>query len=201
MAAGDRNWKEFVGPAERWDSQAALQFITLVELGLRGRHKLCDVGCGSLRAGRLFIPYLDYGCYHGIEPEAWLLQAGIDSHLGASMGALRAPWFIVNRTDFPVQDFGVRFDFVLAQSVLTHADPDQVRLFLKNSAESLAPGGRIVANWVPGPDSRKRGWQYPGCVTYSTTFMRLAGEAVGLKLRQHRNKALGLTGLWGVWEK
>lgn len=201
MAVGDRNWREFVGPADRWDKQAAMQFTTLVCFGLRGHHRLCDVGCGSLRAGRLFIPYLDRDCYYGIEPEEWLVNEGLWNHVGEDLERLRHPDFITGRHDFPIGEWGVAFNYILAQSVLTHADPDQVRLFLAQSGAALAPGGIILATWAEGKDFTGTGWQYPRSVYYSDTFMRMAGEAAGLRFEQHHNSVLGLKGNWGVWRK
>jgi SAM-dependent methyltransferase len=193
-----------VGPAARWDTQAAFQFISLVSLGMRGHHRLCDVGCGSLRAGRLFIPYLGPGCYYGIEPETWLLDEGRELHVGRDLEAQRSPQFIAGRRDFPVAAFGVYFDYVLAQSILTHADQEQVQEFLGNAAQALAPGGCIVANWqesLSGCDFEGRGWQYPSCVPYTEAFMRRAGEEAGLKLWRHRVAAADLICSWGVWKK
>jgi hypothetical protein len=199
---GDLNWKDYVGPAERWDTQAAHQFTLLVKHGLRGRHRLCDVGCGSLRAGRLFIPYLDLQCYYGIEPEGWLLEEGIKHHVGYSQVAIREPRFITSRRDFPLQEFRVKFDYVLAQSIFTHATQDQVKLCLCNAAECLAPGGQILATWQKGPKDSERGeWRYPGCVSYTTDFMHAAGKAAGLKLVTEHHGALGLRGLWGTWRR
>ena len=66
--AGDDHYRAFVGPAWRYDLLAALQFQAMTSLGLREYHSLLDVGCGSLRAGRLFIPYLLPGRHFGIEP-------------------------------------------------------------------------------------------------------------------------------------
>jgi len=203
MAAGDRNWREFVGPKERWDSQAAFQFCSLISLGLRERHYLCDVGCGSLRAGRLFIPYLERCRYHGIEPEGWLLEQGITEHVGHDLKVKRWPTFIWGRTDFPLSEFGVKFDYVLAQSILTHTGPEQVDQFLAESAKALAPDGMIVANWQESRTGRcaeKPGWTYPGCVPYTEKFMREAGLRVGLRLRRHQVAAAGLICSWGVWE-
>lgn len=197
---GDRTWKDYVGPADRWDKQAAHQFTLLVKQGLRGRHRLCDVGCGSLRAGRLFIPYLDRDCYFGIEPEGWLLTEGLDLHVGAQLMANRRPHFLVGR-DFPLQDFGVEFDYVLAQSIFTHASQDQIRDCLRNAAECLAPDGQILANWAKGKDFTGEGWQYPHSVFYTTDFMRAAGKAAGLKLVTTCHDTLGLKCLWGIWRK
>src|SRR5262245_46565510 len=48
--------RDFVGPVERYDIVAAMMFSLLAALGLRGHHRLLDIGCGSLRVGRLLIP-------------------------------------------------------------------------------------------------------------------------------------------------
>ncbi len=202
MTVGDRNWREYVGPAGRWDSQAAMQFTTLVGFGLREKHRLCDVGCGSLRAGRLFIPYLEAGSYFGIEPEAWLVEDGLRLHVGEDLVGLRSPQFIVGRRDFPIQAFGVDFNFILAQSVLTHATQEQVHEFLGNAAAALAPGGIILATWAKGnADANPKEWQYPQCVGYTNRFMDLAGVAAGLQFSEYHNKVLDLVGCWGVWRK
>lgn len=62
------SYREYVGPETEYDLIGAMQFRLLSTLGLRENHKLLDFGCGSLRAGRLFIPYLNPGNYTGVEP-------------------------------------------------------------------------------------------------------------------------------------
>ena len=74
-----------IGPADFYDVLTAIQFNLLTALGLREKHFLVDIGCGSLRAGRLLIPYLASGHYFGIEPLPWLIQEGIDKEIGESM--------------------------------------------------------------------------------------------------------------------
>ena len=56
--SGSLDYREYVGTSETYDIGGAIQFNLLTTLGLREHHRLLDVGCGSLRAGRLFIPYL-----------------------------------------------------------------------------------------------------------------------------------------------
>jgi hypothetical protein len=70
------NYKSFVGPANEYDLMGATQFTLLTSLGLRGQHSLLDFGCGSIRAGRLFIPYLDESNYYCIEANQQLLEEG-----------------------------------------------------------------------------------------------------------------------------
>src|SRR4051812_31216030 len=66
-----------VGNRTRYDLMGATQFALLFALGLRESHTVCDVGCGSLRAGRLLIPYLEADRYCGIEPRTDVLEAGL----------------------------------------------------------------------------------------------------------------------------
>src|SRR5260221_10635897 len=63
------DYRAFVGPEDGYDRMSAMQFNLLTFLGLREDHYPLYIGCGSLRAGRLFIPYLKPGRYFGIEPQ------------------------------------------------------------------------------------------------------------------------------------
>jgi hypothetical protein len=60
---GSRDYRAYIGPTSRYDFMGASQFRLATTLGLRSGHKLLDFGCGSLRAGKLFIPYLETGNY------------------------------------------------------------------------------------------------------------------------------------------
>ena len=66
---GSRDYRAFVGSPETYDAMSALQFNLLTLLGLRDHSSFLDIGCGSLRGGRLFITYLLPGRYCGVEPE------------------------------------------------------------------------------------------------------------------------------------
>ena len=50
-----------------WDQMGEKQLAFLRKEGLRIEHKLLDVGCGTLRAGRLFIGFLAPGNYTGFD--------------------------------------------------------------------------------------------------------------------------------------
>src|SRR5688572_4495446 len=108
--AGDRHYRAFVGPPATYDIIAASQFNLLTSLGLRDHHKLLDIGCGSLRGGRLFIPYLQPESYYGIEPEQWLVEDGIENEIGHDQIALKSPRFDYN-AEFNLRVFGEHFDF------------------------------------------------------------------------------------------
>src|SRR3990172_12495843 len=93
LPIGSRHYRAYVGPPEKYDLVAASQFNLLTWLGLRESHFLLDIGCGSLRAGRLFIPYLLPGHYFGIEPEQWLIEDGIKNELGPDILRVKRPVF------------------------------------------------------------------------------------------------------------
>jgi len=93
---------------------------------MRQHHSLLDIGCGSLRGGRLFIPYLNSNCYYGVEPEKWLVKEGISKECGQDLINLKSPSFLYTR-DFSFDRFNVKFDYILAQSVFSHTTSEQIQ--------------------------------------------------------------------------
>ncbi|MDP6144025.1 MAG: hypothetical protein QGF49_07785, partial [Candidatus Marinimicrobia bacterium] len=93
LKAGDNHYMAYVGPPTQYDFMGATQFRLLSTLGLRANHSLLDFGCGSLRAGRLFLTYLDEGAYFGIEPNKWLIEDAIKNQIGKDLATLKKPNF------------------------------------------------------------------------------------------------------------
>ena len=171
------DYRAYVGPRERYDLIGAMQFNLLTGLGLRDHHALLDIGCGSLRAGRLFIPYLLPDKYCGIEPNAWLVEKGLDEELGRSILGVKRPRFHYGM-DFDLSVFGQSFDFILAQSVVTHAAKTQIQKCLNEVAKVMAQHGMFCATYLVGDaDYEGLAWVYPGCTRYTHACVeRLAGD-------------------------
>lgn len=142
--AGD--YRRRVGRPGWYDQLAAMQVSLLFVAGLRETHRLADVGCGSLRAGRMLIPYLKPDRYFGIEPEGWLIDEGLENELGRDVLKVKRPSFR-RVADFSLGGFGVEFDYVLCQSVFSHAYPGLLRLGLRNISASLASSGKLLATF------------------------------------------------------
>src|SRR6476620_11634010 len=85
VAPGARHYRAFIGATQTYDIFAYMQFSLMTLLGLRQEHTLLDIGCGSLRAGKLFLVYLLPGRYFGIEPEQWLVEEGIEKEIGSEL--------------------------------------------------------------------------------------------------------------------
>lgn len=183
LPIGAKHPRAFVGAAEGYDIMAATQFSIMTLLGLRQDHYFLDIGCGSLRGGRLFIPYLEPERYHGIEPEAWLVEHGIEHEVGRDLIDIKRPVFSDNN-QFRLSIFDQQFDFVLAQSNFSHASRSQIASCLEEAGKVMAPGALFVATFLMGErDYAGDAWVYPGCVTYTLDTMRALGKEQGLACR------------------
>jgi SAM-dependent methyltransferase len=179
LKPGDPHYRAYVGPPEDYDLIAAMTFNLLTTLGLRQHHTLLDIGCGSLRIGRLLIPYLNRGKYFGIEPAEWLVAEGIEHELGKAVVQTKRPTFLFTDSPSAIVQANTSFDFALAQSIFSHCGLDLIKGWLSAVSRSLAQGGALVATFLPGEeDSPRTGWIYPECVNYRrATLERAAAEA------------------------
>jgi SAM-dependent methyltransferase len=135
----------------KWKRMGPLQLRFLKEHGMRRRHVLLDVGCGPLRAGRHFVRYLHPGNYYGIDVNATLLDAGYDLELSPELRE-RLPRDHLRATERFDCDFGVLFDYAIANSVFTHVSLNHIRLCLYRLAPRMRVGGRFYATFFDAPD-------------------------------------------------
>lgn len=174
---GDNNYKAYVGPPDRYDFMGATQFRLLTSLGLRADHKLLDFGCGSLRSGKLFIPYLNSGNYFGQDPNQWLIDEGLSNELGTSIVDVKRPTFS-NVDDFTIQ-FNEKFDYIVAQSIFSHTDLSLTKKGLRSIYNALSDNGIALVTIIEGKDyNGEESWVYPGCTSFRPkTIKKLLSEA------------------------
>jgi SAM-dependent methyltransferase len=181
LKTGDHDYRAFVGPPDQYDVMGATQFSLLYALGMRSDHRLLDIGCGSLRAGRLFIAYLNPGGYAGLEPNAWLVEDAIEKELGREVLALKAPVFVHNQ-EFDISGLG-SFDFIVAQSIASHTGPTMTKELLRTIRRGLVPTGCAVVTFMHSrrSDNSTEGWFYPTCVLYRRQTIEQWCREAGLK--------------------
>jgi hypothetical protein len=122
-----------------------MQFEFMKIQGLQPRHRLLEIGCGSLRAGRFFIPYLDADNYMGFDMDEQLVKKGLAKEVAPEFIASKRPCFVFNdRFDFA--PFHHKSDLAISQSVFTHLTPTQIVICLKN-LKSFAPACRLFATF------------------------------------------------------
>jgi len=169
-----------VGPADKYDVLGFMQLNILVREGLREQHRVLDIGCGSLRGGRFLLLYLAPGCYYGLEKDETLVQAGITQEVSAGLITLKRPTFKYV-ADFDLRFGGIKFDYILAQSILSHASQTQVRKIMTEVAQVLAPRGRFLFTYFQGPvDYSGAGWAQAPDAHYTERWMAAAANAAGL---------------------
>lgn len=109
-----------VGPPDLWEMKRRFQIDFLRGVGLKPRHRLLDLGCGTLRGGIPFIDYLEPGHYAGVEVREEVLDEGrrelVESGLAGKLPQL------VHCPRLATLELGRRFDVAWAFAVLIHME-------------------------------------------------------------------------------
>lgn len=148
IAAGEH--RRYVGGV--WESHGRRQLEFMISRGLRPHHRLIDIGCGAFRAGRHFVDYLEPGHYYDVDANHSVMQAGYDTELTDEQRA-RLPIENLRANDRFDTDFGVTFDFAIANSVFTHVSLNHIRLCMFRLDRVMAPGGEFYATFFVRKDS------------------------------------------------
>lgn len=180
---GDKHHRAYIGPPDEYDLVSAMSFSLLAAGGLRQHHRLLDIGCGSLRLGRLLIPYLNAGNYTGLEPNEWLVKDGLRYELGDSLAAVRKPVFLFD-TGLDELASDTRFDYAIAQSIFSHTAPDLLERWISDVSHRLADTGVLFATVIEGASPCEgSGWIYPECVEYPPAAVEELAQRYGLSFR------------------
>ena len=176
----DPKHRKYIG--KEWDLLGAHQLSFLVQMGMREHHNLLDIGCGSFRGGRFLLMYLQPGHYFGVEPEKWLVDDGIKHEVSQGLVDLKQPCIHFDG-DADFSWFKAEFDYVLAHSILIHANLAWIEKCFKEVKKVLKPDGMFLANVrFRSIDDTGLEWDYPTNRRYRLeTFKRIAEEA-GLKM-------------------
>jgi cyclopropane fatty-acyl-phospholipid synthase-like methyltransferase len=128
-----------------WEKLGQLQLDFMVEQGLRPDHRLLDIGCGCLRGGVKFIPYLDKSNYYGIDINESLLEA---AKFEIDLGQLadKNPNLLLNNA-FEFDKFATKFDFMISISLFTHLPMNIILRCLKRVAENLTVEGKYYSTF------------------------------------------------------
>jgi len=163
-----------------WEEIGQLQFRYMIGEGLKPGHYFLDVACGSLRAGILFIPYLETGHYLGIDKEQSLIDAGINAELSQNVYEQKKPRFLVSE-DFEFDKFGVKVDFALAQSLFTHLPPSLILQCLAKLRGVIAKQGAFYATFweVDNPHKNPDKPHDHGYFAYTKEQMGDFGNSLG----------------------
>lgn len=182
LKPGDEHYRAYVGPPEDYDLISAMVFNLLTCAGLRQHHRVLDIGCGSLRIGRLLIPYLNPGNYIGVEPNKWLIDDGIFNEVGEDLVRIKKPLFLFNSS---LKEFSepANLDFAVAQSIFSHCSKNLISDWLSQVSSHLKENGALFATFLIADEDYDGDevWIYPGCVRYTPKTMATLAHVAGLE--------------------
>ncbi|NBM17134.1 class I SAM-dependent methyltransferase [Streptomyces sp. GC420] len=130
-----------VASSESWERIGRMQYTYLVDgHGLRPGHRMLDIGCGNLRAGRLFIARLEPGDYYGIDISPHILFAAQRTLVREGLQHKLPHLAVVQDLTLDFLPEG-HFDVVHAHSVFSHSPLPVIDECLAHVGRILAPGG------------------------------------------------------------
>jgi len=136
------------GPVELFGEVGRNTLGALQSAGLKPHNTLLDVGCGVLRLGYWLINYLDADKYCGVEPSPVYVQLGLKYLIDADTQAKKRPRFDDNQ-NFDFSPFGVKFDYVVARSIFSHASPKLINNALDAFRDNSSENGVMLASFKP----------------------------------------------------
>jgi SAM-dependent methyltransferase len=151
------------------DVEEEEQHLFMQEVGIKKTHKFLDIGCGCLRGTKRVAELLGPNFY-GIDiSEGMIKQAK----------AVAPQANLVNNLDFDIKKYfpGVKFDFILSVSLLTHLFPDDVEDLFDNVSKVLK--GEYYFTIYPGQNSGDIGLHY-----YDIEWIKNTGKKYGLLITE-----------------
>jgi SAM-dependent methyltransferase len=125
---------------ESWLKLGKLQFDYLLGHGLQPGDRMLEIGCGNLRAGRLFIEYLSPGNYFGIDISPDILLAAKKTVAEFELQAKLPHLMLVD--DLKLEFLpSSKFTVVHAHSVFSHSPPDVIDECLAHVGRIMTPDG------------------------------------------------------------
>jgi cyclopropane fatty-acyl-phospholipid synthase-like methyltransferase len=148
-----------------------MQLELLLKEGLLENNYVLEIGCGALVASIPVISFLQTGHYVGIDPNKWLIDASLQVEENQRVATEKQPLFLYNDS-FDARTTNMRFDYILAHSIMSHAPLWQLQLFLQRCSEVLQDNGKVVfslcltepnefGNKGAKNESTTDQWQYP----------------------------------------
>ena len=125
---------------ESWLKIGQMQFDYLVSHGLKPGMRMLEIGCGNLRAGRLFIDHLDAGDYYGIDISPDILLAAQRTLTEVGLQDKLPHLTLVQDLKLAFLPSG-HFDVVHAHSVFSHSPTEVIEECLAHVGRVMKPDG------------------------------------------------------------
>ncbi len=150
-----------------WVEGGKKQLDIMRSMGMGREHSLLDFGCGTLRAGRYFIDFLDDCCYTGIDVSPEAIRYANKMVRESSRLAYKSPRIIQNDplNDEMIPLTGEKFDFIVCLWVCYDMPEDIFRQFLHEAIDHMHKDSVFVFSYVKRdhtrpPDDKLFSWMH-----------------------------------------
>jgi ubiquinone/menaquinone biosynthesis C-methylase UbiE len=130
-----------VGNSHRpaWRKFGQQQFDYLIKHGLQPHHRMLEIGCGNLRAGWLFIDYLDTANYYGFDISKEVIFSAQQTLTERGLTAKMPYLTLVRDMHFSFLP-DETFDVVHAHSVFSHSPLNVIEECFAHVGRVMKPG-------------------------------------------------------------
>lgn len=133
--------------------------------GLKPHHTVLDLGCGCLRGGRYIIEYLESGNYTGNDISPEILKEAEEVIVRCNLSDKKPKLYQIFDNEFDNDDN--KYDYIHAQSVLSHVPPEDMEVILKNIKKVMKKDTKFLTSFFLSTNGKvyssnqKRNFNYP----------------------------------------
>jgi len=161
-------------------------------VGLQPQHKFLDLGCGCLRGTIDLVNYLDDGNFYGLDVSETLINFAGEYIKQEGFENKKQNLKVNSDFDFEKYFPKIKYDFVLAASVLTHIYSEDTEKCLKNIAKVLNDGGSFYATIFVLPEEKNNIHEGNIHISYyKLSWLKKTAESVGLKFEDIGKTIIG----------
>jgi|DEB0MinimDraft_6_1074348.scaffolds.fasta_scaffold49706_3 SAM-dependent methyltransferase len=141
------NHREYVGGM--FDEMTKWQFDYVTTRPEFAKNKnFLDIGCGSMRLGKVLIPHLNKTRYYGLDINEELVKLGVEKECDPMHIINKEPTFIITQNWDMSKTKNVHFAW--AQAVFNHLNLDTIGECLKNLHGVMTDTGVLYFTYWPG---------------------------------------------------
>lgn len=152
--AYQKRW-EFKGTAEEavifsganGGYESRMQNDFMLAQGLMPEHRFLDLGCGALRGTIRLVDFLNDGNYYGADISVGLLKEAL---IECQRLKIKHTPLLQLTDSFDLASlFDLKFDFILANSLMVHIEPDDIQEMFLGISKVLKTNGKTFVSIHP----------------------------------------------------
>lgn len=162
-----------------WKEIGDLQYNFMINQGLKPESTLLDLGCGTLRAGIIFINYLNKRKYFGQDVSKEAIDYANKSVKGYMLDEKSPKFFLTG--DLTFKHTKRKYDYILAQSVFSHLPFELIQTCFENIGKIMHDKSRFYFTFRPKTKEHRRGFHF----FYDLNVFQILAVNNGFNIKVH----------------